>query len=397
MRTTEIPDPDMPDDNQAPARDTGAAARLAKLLPEPFPREEINLDDVAEVLALLDAARGANAALSAELAGQRVAAKEARMLSAARFAVAQPSDAELERIAVAAVDGFADVSPDLRDQQRPRRLLIARAAMRQVLGAVRLVQSRSADLDDWQDVHTRETVIRAGQAAPAALAWSDTPDIIRRAHDVLEGLEGVDLPGAMPVRVAKLKRAADAALEAASARRPASLTLTAHQLGQALEFATGEPYLTLDEEVAGNSITLGHLSDVKDDNGADLPPGLFCWLTDYPEEGYHGPLEEEPVDEGEPRGAVFEVVDGTKEATDATVEACTTLGLLVGYDMADEYAEALCEEHRIEFAEWARALHFYASDNAVDVPARPDWLPEPWQGEPEGFGRGPTPLTLSED
>ncbi len=35
---------------------------------------------------------------------------------------------------------------------------------------------------------------------------------------------------------------------------------------------------------------------------------------------------------------------------------------------------------RFEAANWAVATHLRASDNDVDVPTRPGFLPEPWRG-----------------
>lgn len=319
------------DDSTPPPRDTGAAARLAPALLAPFPREEISLEDVAEVLALLEAARQENADQAAELAAQRVAAKEARMLAAARFAVALPDHQAIEQF----VDQtFHDINPVGR--------ALCRSAILRGLELVRLVKSTSTSGNDWIEAGTGESVFR--QAPP--------PESPRSA------------PQAM----------------AASARRPDSFTLTAHQIAQAFTFATGIPDAPLDPDTAETRIAFGHLSDVKDDDGEPLPPGLFCWLSDSPDEGFHGPLEETPDDR-------------TPAATEITAEDVIDLGLLVGYSITDAEAESWSPADRAEFHAWATATHLHASDNpGAHVPPRPDWLPEPWQGPPEGFGNGPTPF-----
>lgn len=179
------------EDDEIPPRDTGAAARLAEIplnqwastataqfvSTKAYPVR----DDVLEVLALLEASRSAGRACALELTASRVAAEEARMLAAARFAVALPSDEAIEEV-VARYFTAGDFGSRIQ----------ARAVARDVLDLVRLVQSRSEFGDDWRDVKDGTTVIRQGQAAPALA--SDLPPLEEPSATVCDSVQ-VERPG----------------------------------------------------------------------------------------------------------------------------------------------------------------------------------------------------------
>lgn len=53
---------------------------------------------------------------------------------------------------------------------------------------------------------------------------------------------------------------------------------------------------------------------------------------------------------------------------------------VVGLEPSFETLSAWSTEQRNAAARWAVATHLRASDNDVDVPARPSFLPDPWRG-----------------
>jgi hypothetical protein len=74
--------------------------------------------------------------------------------------------------------------------------------------------------------------------------------------------------------------------------------------------------------------------------------------------------------------------------TGRTTEGVVDLASLVGYEIC--HAEALTPAQLLELEVWAERTHLRASDNVVRVPPRPTWLPDPWQGAADQWGRGPT-------
>lgn len=69
---------------------------------------------------------------------------------------------------------------------------------------------------------------------------------------------------------------------------------------------------------------------------------------------------------------------------------------LVGYTASIDTVSDWPLRKRVEFVIWAQYVHLKASDNAVQVPPRPAWLPEPWSGPEQGegvFATNPTVLT----
>jgi hypothetical protein len=76
-----------------------------------------------------------------------------------------------------------------------------------------------------------------------------------------------------------------------------------------------------------------------------------------------------------------------------SIEGVCMLVGLVGYEVPVDDANLLSAEQLRELEVWAERTHLRASDNIVRAPARPAWLPgAPWQGPPEDWGRGPTPV-----
>lgn len=74
------------------------------------------------------------------------------------------------------------------------------------------------------------------------------------------------------------------------------------------------------------------------------------------------------------------------------IEGVCILAGLVGYEIDASNAAALTVEQLRELEVWAERTHLRASDNPVRVPPRPTWLPAPWQGPADHWGRGPTPV-----
>lgn len=68
------------------------------------------------------------------------------------------------------------------------------------------------------------------------------------------------------------------------------------------------------------------------------------------------------------------------------VDGISDLLSLVGYDAPADVVATWTLEERQAAQEWAAATHLQASDNDVDVPARPRFLPEPWTGPMQGEG-----------
>lgn len=67
-------------------------------------------------------------------------------------------------------------------------------------------------------------------------------------------------------------------------------------------------------------------------------------------------------------------------------EVTSTLLELVGISPSKETLATWTDDQVRAAEEWAAAVHLEASDNDVDVPPRPEFLPEPWQGPPTGEG-----------
>ena len=61
-------------------------------------------------------------------------------------------------------------------------------------------------------------------------------------------------------------------------------------------------------------------------------------------------------------------------------ESLQIILILVGLEPSLETIATWSEEQRQLAQHWAAATHYRASDNDVDVPPRPDFLPQPWQG-----------------
>lgn len=66
--------------------------------------------------------------------------------------------------------------------------------------------------------------------------------------------------------------------------KPAPLTLTGHQIAELAKFAGDDPEA---------EVSVQHRSAFTSDEGEKMPSGLYCWATDYPEEGCI-PLERLP-------------------------------------------------------------------------------------------------------
>lgn len=70
----------------------------------------------------------------------------------------------------------------------------------------------------------------------------------------------------------------------ASAEAPApDITLTAAQLKEALELVA--PDFDTDEDQREQEVSIQHLPARMSTDGEPMPEGLYCWLTEYPEEG----------------------------------------------------------------------------------------------------------------
>lgn len=68
---------------------------------------------------------------------------------------------------------------------------------------------------------------------------------------------------------------------------------------------------------------------------------------------------------------------------------------LVGYDPDAAWLGNLTDQEARDAEWWAGMLHLRASDNPVRRYPRPEFLPEPWEGEPTEAGNlwgNPTPL-----
>ena len=67
-----------------------------------------------------------------------------------------------------------------------------------------------------------------------------------------------------------------------------TLTLTAKQLREALEFANPDGPDDVDQ--AETEVTITRRAAFTSTEGDDMPAGLYVHLTEYPEEGVYGPL-----------------------------------------------------------------------------------------------------------
>ena len=66
-----------------------------------------------------------------------------------------------------------------------------------------------------------------------------------------------------------------------------SITLTAKQLREALEFVNPDES---DADQLETEVTITQREAFTSTDGDDMPAGLYVHLTEYPEEGVHGPL-----------------------------------------------------------------------------------------------------------
>lgn len=80
----------------------------------------------------------------------------------------------------------------------------------------------------------------------------------------------------------------------------------------------------------------------------------------------------------------------------ASARVLSTLLAVVGYEASETTIETWPFERRVEAEVYATNVHLRASDHPLRAHPKPEWLPEPWQGKPEGEGlfEGPggTPL-----
>jgi len=87
-------------------------------------------------------------------------------------------------------------------------------------------------------------------------------------------------------------------------------------------------------------------------------------------------------------------------ANPATPSSLSDLLALVGYEASAEDIETWPLDRRVEAEVYAVNVHLRASDNPIQKCPRPDWMPEPWQGQECGEGAfagpGGTPLTADE-
>lgn len=119
------------------------------------------------------------------------------------------------------------------------------------------------------------------------------------------------------------------------------------------------------------------------------------------------PLDLGPDDAAEPAalrtsGAVEEPPPGFKGAyaraarDPAEPQVLSDLLSLVGYEASARAIASWPMERRIEAEVHAVNVHLRASDNVLRKHPRPAWMPEPWEGVPEGESSvsppGGTPL-----
>ena len=62
-----------------------------------------------------------------------------------------------------------------------------------------------------------------------------------------------------------------------------SITITARQLREALEFCNPDGPANDDQE--DTEVTIHYVEGRRSDEGEPMAAGLYCWLTEYPEEG----------------------------------------------------------------------------------------------------------------
>jgi hypothetical protein len=67
-------------------------------------------------------------------------------------------------------------------------------------------------------------------------------------------------------------------------------------------------------------------------------------------------------------------------------EVLSDLLALVGYSVSPETIAGWPEVKRCQAEVHAVNVHLRASDNILQAHPRPSWMPEPWQGSPEGDG-----------
>ena len=74
-----------------------------------------------------------------------------------------------------------------------------------------------------------------------------------------------------------------------------SITLNAKQMREVLTFVNPSGSDVNDETVAfelETPVTIEYMPERTSNEGENMPAGLYAYLTEYPEEGVHGPLEE---------------------------------------------------------------------------------------------------------
>lgn len=131
------------------------------------------------------------------------------------------------------------------------------------------------------------------------------------------------------------RRAADylcrEALEAlerlAAAPTPATVTLTALNLRNALDFVA--PDFEADEDQREAEVTIAWGPDRTSTEGEPLAAGYYCWLTDYPEEGCI------PLDQGEwhPPGTTTEEREAAQATKPTTLAEADEEAALDSYDI----------------------------------------------------------------
>lgn len=114
-----------------------------------------------------------------------------------------------------------------------------------------------------------------------------------------------------------------------------------------------------------------------------------------------------------PRGFGRQYLECVKEQHPATLQPGEYLArvrnllLLIGYEATTEQISEWPLRKRIEAEIYARNVHLRASDNIMQAYPPPDWLPQPWQGDPRdvshiredlrGAFEGPGPTRIVED
>ena len=77
-----------------------------------------------------------------------------------------------------------------------------------------------------------------------------------------------------------------------------SITITARQLQEALQFAAGIEPVEIDPDESETEICIEELPEGTFINGEPRAAGLYCWLSEYPEEGCIPLFDVESADMG---------------------------------------------------------------------------------------------------